>query len=111
MRRPRAGDERCSCTRAAPGLRPGTLRSSTRSWLTAKPLGLPEARKAKATQKGISLRAARQDETVGQKVRPGADKTLRWSAERHAPSARECPRRKAWRLQDAPLGAPSPRLC
>src|SRR5664280_1200178 len=34
----------------------------------------------------------------------------RWSADRRAPSARGCPRRKVRIDKDAPFGAPSPRF-
>src|ERR1035437_8773781 len=85
MRRPRAGDERTPpSSRAAPGLRPGTLGPPARSWLTAKPLDLPEARKLRPPKRGRGSER-RQGETVGQKARPGAVWTLRWSAERRAP--------------------------
>src|ERR1019366_9093835 len=82
MRRPRAGDERSSRTRAPPGLRPGAaLRPPARSSLTA----------------GANAR---------QKARPGAVWTLRWRAERRHTFARRCDLRP----NDAPLGAPSPHF-
>src|SRR5665811_2628364 len=40
---------------------------------------------------------------------PGTEKP-RWSADRRAPSARGCPRRKVRIDKDAPFGAPSPRF-
>ena len=51
------------------------------------PLGLPEVLR-QGRPKGASVeRAARQGETVRQKARPGAAKTLRWRAERRQASA------------------------
>ena len=71
------------------GLRPGTLGSPARSWLTAKPLDLPEARKLRPPKRGRGSER-RQGETVGQKARPGAAKTPRWRAERRHTFARRC---------------------
>src|ERR1035437_5823605 len=63
------------------GLRPGTLVSPARSWLTAKPLDLPEARKLGPPKRGRGYER-RQGETGCREARPGAVGTLRWSAER-----------------------------
>src|SRR6185437_13403978 len=106
MRRPRAGDERSSCTRAAPGLRPGTLGSPARSWLTAARCGLPEVRKKRLTRKAPRASSQRQGETERQKARPGAVWTLRWRAERR----RTFDEKVRTDCNDAPIGAPSPRL-
>ena len=46
----------------------------------------------------------------GQKARPGADKTPRWSAERRAPFAKGAHAVRRGDEKDAPRGAPSPRL-
>jgi len=66
------------------------------------PLRLARGSKGAATQKGQASQGRRQGETERQKARPGAVWTPRWSADRRAPSARGCPRRKAWIEKDAP---------
>src|ERR1700690_1215897 len=106
MRRPRAGDERSSRTRVAPGLRPGALRPPARSSLTAGREACPRFSE-KAAQKGPASREPQgKAETERQKARPGAVTTLRWRAERRHTFARGCDLRP----NDAPLGAPSPRF-
>ena len=57
MRRPRGGDERSSPSRAAPGLRPGTLGSPARSSLTAGREACPRLFD-KAAQKGPASKQA-----------------------------------------------------
>src|ERR1019366_6542328 len=69
-------------SRAAPGLRPGTLRSPARSSLTAGREACPRLVVAFGPPQGSHAREPRQDETVGQKARPGAGKTPRWSVKR-----------------------------
>jgi hypothetical protein len=51
--------------------------------------GLPETRKERLTRKAPRASSRRQGETERQKARPGADKTLRWSAERRASFAKD----------------------
>ena len=88
MRRPRAGDERSSRSRAAPGLRPGAIRPPARSSLTAGREACPRFDGA-AAQKGLRPKAEG-GRTEGQKARPGAVTTLRWRAERRHTFARRC---------------------
>src|SRR6185437_16976288 len=106
MRRPRAGDERSSCTRAAPGLRPGSLGTPARSWLTAGRCGLPEARKERLTRKAPRALSWRQDKT-------DPESAARRRSENAAMARREAPRVRKGTCtdcNDAPLGAPSPRF-
>jgi hypothetical protein len=112
MRRPRAGDERSSCTRAAPGLRPGSLGTPARSWLTAA--GSP-GRVGFAAWLPSGGRRLKSRKTLAQES--GTESAARRCKEDAAMERREartrrhgCPRRKAWIAKDAPLGAPSPRF-
>ena len=112
MRRPRAGDERSSCTRAAPGLRPGSLGTPARSWLTAAGSPGRVGFKARLPSGGRRLKSRK---TPAQE--PGTESAARRRSENAAMERREartrrhgCPRRKAWIAKDAPLGAPSPRF-
>src|SRR5450631_1282487 len=73
VRRPRAGDEtHPPSSRAAPGLRPGTLGSLARELADGGLSGLPEAQKTTVTQKAPASASRRRDETERQKARPGA---------------------------------------
>ena len=93
-----------SCTRAAPGLRPGSLGTPARSWLTAGRQGLPEARKKRLTRKAPRASSQRQGETERQKARPGAVWTLRWRAERrHVPATARARPTMTRRLARHPL--------
>ena len=105
MRRPRAGDERSSRTRAAPGLRPGILRSPARSSLTAGP-----ARPVRYRDGAVTRKAPRSPGRGGAKRFPEkrgpAPKGERCDG---APRGATCRKRYVTTTHDAPLGAPSPR--
>ena len=88
------------------GVPPGGTTTPREEFADGGPQGLPEARKAKPTQKGLAPQSRRQGETERQKARPGAVTTLRWRAERRHTFARRCDLRP----NDAPLGAPSPHF-
>src|ERR1017187_2452128 len=66
------------------GAPPGDITIPCQELADGGPLGLPEARKLRPPKRGRGSER-RQGETVGQKARPGAVWTLRWSAERRAP--------------------------
>ena len=69
------------------GAPPGGTTTPREELADGGPLGLPEVLR-QGRPKGVSVeRAARQRETVRQKARPGAAKTLRWRAERRHASA------------------------
>ena len=69
------------------GTPPGGTTTPCEELADGGPSGQPEASRNAATQKVPTPRSQRQGETVGQKARPGADKTSRWRAERrHAPA-------------------------
>ena len=103
---------RSSRTRAAPGLRPGSLGTPARSLADGGRLGRPSrVRRRDHPLRGLAPGEPKGTPRAEPKARPGAGvRTPRWSADRRAPFAKGRPRRKAWRLKDAPLGAPSPRL-
>ena len=105
MRRPRAGDERSSRSRAAPGLRPGALRPPARSSLTAGPLRPARGWKARLPKRGRAG-SAEGGAKRSPEARPGAVTTPRWRAERRHTFARRCD----LQCNDAPIGAPSPRF-
>src|SRR6185437_1049874 len=105
MRRPRAGDETLLLRSGGAGAPPGDTTVPCQELADGGPLGLPEAWKERLTRKAPRASSRRQDETERQKARPGADKTLRWRAERRHTFARRCD----LNCNDAPLGAPSPR--
>src|SRR6185437_13925016 len=92
MRRPRAGDETLLLHPGGAGAPPGDTRIPCEELADGGPLGLPEVRKERLTRKAPRASSRRQDETERQKARPGADKTLRWRAERRRTFARRCAR-------------------
>src|SRR6185437_14638844 len=104
MRRPRAGDETLLLHPGGAGAPPGDTRIPCEELADGGPLGLPEVRKERLTRKAPRASSRRQDETERQKARPGADKTLRWRAERrHVPATARALPTMTRRL------APSPR--
>src|SRR6185437_11253202 len=105
MRRPRAGDETLLLHPGGAGAPPGDTRIPCEELADGGPLGLPEAWKERLTRKAPRASSRRQDETERQKARPGADKTLRWRAERRRTFARRCARTAMTRrLARHPLG-------
>src|SRR5450759_800504 len=107
MRRLRAGDERTPQLPGGAGAPPGDITIPCEELADGRPRGLPEACRGLWPPQGSHAREPRQDETVGQKARPGAGKTPRWSAERRPRPPKEG---AANGTTGAPLGAPSPRL-
>jgi len=99
-----AGVRVCSSrARAAPGLRPGTLRSPTRSWLTATPQALPEARKKRPPRRGRN--------SEPEAGRNGRSESAARRCHDAAMARREAPRAgngTCTDYNDAPPGAPFP---